>query len=283
MRRLLLPLILSLSALYSASAASPVDDYIAVRDAYQKEFKDRDIVGDEPARAAYERARADLEARLRGIVGPARIEGFPAEGKINLGSLSEGDEEFGRLDGLVYSPSDRKRSVVVTTDDLLDKWLAAHRTWWSGKDDMPPGVEAALKSEAFYTQALNTDAAFFKFVDLPLAEPAGATFAYAALVGRAQDYGLRQPNELIVVLRRGGRLFVVSAPAGATISAVPKCARSYEKAEKQARATAGDKSEQLAEEAYRAYRQCFAAQARSASYFPVILKQAQALVDTLPK
>ena len=39
MMRLLLALILTLSAAWCASAASPVDDYIAARYAYLKQFK----------------------------------------------------------------------------------------------------------------------------------------------------------------------------------------------------------------------------------------------------
>ncbi len=281
MRLLATALMLLIAALAPARAASPLQDYLAARTAYEKKFKDSDIVGDQVARAVHERALADLETRLRKIVGPVRIEGFP-EGKINLDSLADGFEGFGLLDGLVYKSSDAKTQIVVTTDALLGQWLTAHKTWWNAKHDIPPGLEAALKSESFYTQALNTDAAFFKFVDIPLTKPADAAFAYAVLVGRAQDFGLQVPDEIIVALRRGGRLFVVSAPAAATVAAVPTCARSYQEAEKQALAADGDKSDRLREDAYRAFRRCFAAQATHESYFPTLVKQVQGLVDVLP-
>jgi hypothetical protein len=263
------------------AAASPVGDYIAARDRLLKQFKNSDIMSDDAAYAAHERARRDLEARLRKVIGPLMMEGFP-DSRINLESLAEGLEGYGLLDGLVYSSPERKGRVVVTTDELLGKWLAAHKKWWGGKDDIPPGVEAALKSESFYTQALNTDAHIFEFVEIPLAKPANATFAYAALAGRAQDYGLLVPNEIIVVLRGGGRLFVVSAPAAAAVDGVPACAQAWERDQKQALAAEGDRSEELQDEAYGTYRRCFAAQATTESYFPALAKQAQALVDMLP-
>ena len=72
MTRLLLALILWFLAVCGASAASPVDDYIAARDAYLARFNASDIV-DEAARTAHEGALGDLEARLRDIVGPSRI------------------------------------------------------------------------------------------------------------------------------------------------------------------------------------------------------------------
>jgi hypothetical protein len=149
--------LVALAALpWRTTAASPAEEYLAARDAYLQQFKNNGV-DDAATRAAHARALDDLEARLRLILGLVRIEGFP-ESKINLDSLAEGDESFGLLDGLLYESSDRKARIVVTTDELLDKWLAAHKAWWGNKEDMPPGRQAALESEAFYTQALNTDA-----------------------------------------------------------------------------------------------------------------------------
>ena len=280
--RLLAATLILLAAVRAGSqAASPAQDYLAARDAYLQQFKDAKF-DDEPTRAAHDRARHDLEARLQLILGTVRIEGF-AGPKLNLDSLSEGDEGFGLLDGLVYASADEKGSIVVTTDELLDRWLVGHKTWWGDKEDMPAGTQAALTSEAFYTQALNTDAHFYKFADIPLGKTADATFAYAALVGRAQDEGLETPDEIVVVLRRGGRTYVASAPAAAKVGAVPSCVRGWEKAQDRASAARDDKGEALREEGYRAYRRCFAAQATHASYFPALVKQARGLIDILPK
>jgi hypothetical protein len=281
--RSLATMLILLAAAVHAQAASPTQDYLAARDAHLKTFKGSAPGGDDPATAAHERALGDLEARLRRIVGLTRVEGFPTEGKINLDSLAEGDMSFGLLDGLVYAAPDDKTRIVVTTRELLDQWLAGHRHWWSDKNDMPPGVEPALKSEAFYTQALYTDAYFYEFVDLPITRPSDATFAFATLVGRAQDVGLQTPNEIVVSLLRGGRAYVIVAPAAVKAETTPQCAQGWKKAEAQAEKAEGDKGEQLREAGYQAYRRCFAAQAPRQGYFPALKRQAQALIDALPQ
>jgi hypothetical protein len=274
-------MILMASAWAPAHAASPLQDYITARDGYLKQFKDSAPGGDDPVTKAHDAALRDLATRLRPIIGAVQIAGFP-NGKVNLESLSEGDQGFGLLDGLVYSSSDQKSQIVVTTDELLDRWLTAHKTWWDGKDDIPPGTEAALKSESFYTQALNTDAHFFAFGDIPLAKPAGATFAYATLIGRGQDVGRQTPDEIVITLQSGGRLFVAVASTNVKIGAAPTCAQNWKKAEKQAEAAADvDKGEAIREAGYDAYRHCFAAQAPRQSYFAAVVKQVQGLVDKL--
>lgn len=274
-------LFLLTAARADAQAASPVQEYLAARDAYLAQFKDSDIIDDQAARDAHERARRDLEARLGAIVGPVRIEGFPAEGKINLDSLAEGYHGFGLLDGLVYAAPDGKTRIVVTTRELLDRWLAGHAHFWDGKDDIPKGIERALKSESFFTQALSTDAHVYAFVDIPVTRPASATFAFATLVGRAQDVGLLTPNEIVVSLLRGGRAYVIVAPAAVEAGTTPQCAQAWKKVE--AKAAKASDPEQLTERGYRAYLRCFAAQAPSRGYFPALTKQAQALVDALSK
>ena len=267
----------------AASAASPVQDYLAARDAYVTQFTGSGPGGDEPITAAHDRALGDLQARLRAIIGPTPIKGFPAEGKVNLESLAEGDANVGLLDGLVYAAPDGKARIVVTTRELLDRWLAGHAHWWNDKNDMPPGLEPALQSEAFYTQALSTDAYFYKFADIPLARPAGATFVFAALIGRAQDVGRETPDEIVLTLLRGGLAYVIVAPIAVAAKTTPQCVQGWKTVEKQAeRAAQSDQGEQLRDAGYQAYRRCFAAQAPRQGYFPALVKQAQALIDTLP-
>jgi hypothetical protein len=277
----LIPLALSiLLALPAAgSAASPTQDYLAARDAYVAQFKESDI--DEATRAAHERALGDLETRLRNIVGPSRIEGFAAEGKINLESLASGEIGFGLLDGLVYATPDDATRIVVTTRELLDKWLAGHAHWWNDQNDIPKNLEPALKSESFFTQALSTDAHFYKFGDLPVTRPAGATFAFATLIGRGQDVGRLTPDEIVVALLRGSRAYVIVAPVAVEAETTPQCAQAWKKIE--AKAAKVTDSSELTERGYQAYLRCFAAQAPRRGYFPTLTKQAQALIDALPK
>jgi hypothetical protein len=275
--------VLIMVAAAAGADASPLQDYVAARDAYLATFKDSDIIGDERAGKAHEAARRDLETRLRGIIGASRIEGVSTEGKINLESLSPGFIGFGLLDGLVYRSADEKTRVLVTTDELLGQWLRAN------KSDVPQTVAAALKSDSLYNGALYTDAAFFRYAELPVARPADAGLAFAMLFARGQDVGPRTPDEIIVSLLRGGRVFIVIAPAGAKVGGMPDCDKIWQKASRQAEeaAHAGTGAQvgtfdKLREDGDRGFRRCFAARAPRESYFPALVKQAQGLINMLP-
>jgi hypothetical protein len=268
--------LLMLVAAAACADASPLQDYVAARDAYLATFKDSDIIGDERAGKTHEAARRDLEARLRGIIGASRIGGFAGEGKINLESLSPGFIGFGLLDGLVYRSADEKTRILVTTDELLGQWLRAN------KSDVPQSIATALKSDSLYNGALYKDAAFFRYAELPVARPSDAKLAFAMLIARGQDVGPRTPDEIIVSLLRGGRVFIVIAPADAKVGGLPDCDKIWQKASKQAddAAHAGidaqvAKFDKLREDGDRAFRRCFAARAPRESYFPALVKGAQ--------
>src|SRR5690348_1186455 len=100
MRTLTSALILVVAACTAACAASPLEDYITARDGYLKQFKDSTVGDDDAVTKAHDEALRDLATRLRPIIGPLQIAGFP-DSKVNLESLSEGDQGFGLLDGLV--------------------------------------------------------------------------------------------------------------------------------------------------------------------------------------
>ena len=217
MKFILVALLMSISV--AAGAASLEESYLAARDGYIEKLKpaETNVDLDEAGRKQEELARGELEQQLRRIIGTPDIKGFSAPGKINLETLFKGYSGFGLLDGLLYSSADDKTHIVVTTDVLLDRWLREHKEWWGPTvANVPQDVNAALKSAAFYTQALTTDAAISKYVELPVAKPAKAKLAFAMLVARSQDLGPRTPDELIVTVVRGGRVFVVSAPANAS-------------------------------------------------------------------
>jgi hypothetical protein len=244
----------------------------------------------------HQRARDDLTRQLRSIVGPVAIKGFVPPGRTNLDSLSEGDEGFGLLDGLLFSSQDDKTHVTVTTDALFDHWLKEHKDWWGPTvAKVPQDLVAALKSDAFYTQAIQTDAAIMKFAELPIVKPAKARFAFAILVARAQDFGLRTPDEVIVSVVQGGRVFVVSAPAIAKVNQIPACREIWSAAERKTAAAReanaasepkddklSDQTTRLEEEGDAALRRCFAERAKRERFYAALTKQAQALVDRLP-
>lgn len=107
--------------------------------------------------------------------------------------------------------------VLVTNGSLLDHWLRAHKDSQSGLEAVPGQVEAALNSDAFYTHALETDAAFSKNATLPITKPAQATFAVALLGARSQDIRPLTPDEIVIAVVEAERVFVFNAPADAMI------------------------------------------------------------------
>ena len=164
-------LLIALLALTSAAAeaASLEETYLTSRNQYIEKLARLEKSGGagDKLTKQEELALNDLEKQLRNIIGEITIDGFSNQGKINLASLTSGDQGFGQLDGLSVSFQDGKAQVVITTDALLRAWLRGHKNWW-GKDstsppNVPSRVEDALNSESFYTQALSTDAAVVKY------------------------------------------------------------------------------------------------------------------------
>jgi hypothetical protein len=291
--RLILIALLALAATpsYAVTAATPEDVYLAARDAYVAEFKRHEPTGDEGA-AAHDRALADLEGKLRQIIGPVVIKGLPGDGKSFVNTLLDGDEDFARLDGLFVTNADESLTVVVTTPRLYDVWLRTHEDFWK-ESPLPRDLRAALKRDDFYTQALSNGSAVVTYADIPVTAPAGADLAVAVLNVHTQDAIPAVPDEMIITVRRADRMFFITTKAKA--GRIAACDKSHAQLTKQAEAAAaayeksGRKNEALEKkstEAERAvedaYPNCFATQARNASFFPALVKQAQQLIDALP-
>jgi hypothetical protein len=306
--------VLILSGIVSACANSPTENYLAARDryiaseavetaqrqaVYKAVLKAKGIQAAEKscdklcvdalwARQAQE--LGDLERRLRVIIGPLDLDGFPREGTINLQTLVQ-ELGFGSLDGLAYDSQDKNTRIVVTTDELLAKWLPG-----AVQAQGPLDIDGALKSEAFYTQSIDDDdAAITKFAEVPVRPPAGARFAFAMLVLRLQDYYAGVPDEIIVSVMRGHKLFIVSRRHAFTLDHIPICddiSRDYQARVDQASAAhrasrSGDAAlssepSKLEEEGDIAYRRCFGEHAKEQSAFASVISQTQAIIDSLP-
>ena len=93
----------------AAAAATPEETYWAARDAAIAKVKaataaePKNPTGsdDDKVIALDNRELAGLEKQLRAIVGAVAIKGLDGKGAINLDTLSDGDEDFGLLDGMV--------------------------------------------------------------------------------------------------------------------------------------------------------------------------------------
>ena len=227
----------------------------------------------------HERAVAELEKQLKRVIGPSALAlpGLPAEGKINNDTLTKGDQGFGLLDGLRYVSEDYKTWVVVTTEGLFKMWLREHRKWWRD-NNVPQDPAKALRHNSFYTQAMSTDAAVFKYAELPIKKPAAASLAFAMLGTTAQDVGPWEPDDVTVALLQGGKLYVVRVEASAKIGPFPPCKALWDQAMKKSQ----EGSKAIEEEGHAAFRRCFAERAPREKGFADLVRQAQEIADKLP-
>jgi hypothetical protein len=278
-----------------AAALSPEDAYLAARDRYIASFKTSASAKDEKAALArQDHAVRDLEEQLKAIVGPFSASGFPAEGKLNLVSLFSDDIGFGMLDGLVYGEGESAKSIVVTTDSLLDKWLLG-RPKGRSIDDIPTSAAAAVKTENFYAQAVNSDSAAANYGEIPVAAPPGAKFAHAmlSLIGNGPLVP-GTPDRIFVALEQRGRVFIVSEKLTTPVPPVPTCDDAGADTTKKADVADGafmkgggknkkllDQVEKLRNEADAAVRACFAGKVKGTFAFKAAEVQAAAIVAAL--
>lgn len=295
--RIVSPLLVFLCLFAGASrAANPEDAYLAARDKYIAQFRamEKAKASSEKIDAAHTKALADLEGRLRALVGEVAVKGFTGAGKINLESLTESDVGYGMLDGMVYSAgSEDGPQLVVTTRYLLDKWLAT-----AAKKDKPNRVPAdltsALQFDQFYTFSIGSDAAFTRDANLEITVPPGAGLARAVLGGWAQDIGPNTDRSLIVTVLKDGKVFIGSLRPKSTVGEIAACQaiwmEAQHKAEKLRAArevvargkNAADSSDDKTEEkADRDFHACFVQHAPKERFYPSLVEEAQQFADRI--
>ncbi|WP_166305417.1 hypothetical protein V5279_31720 [Bradyrhizobium sp. 26S5] len=294
-----------------AHAASPEDRYIAARDAAIAKFAKQANDGKtgEAVDKAEAAARDELKTQLTAILSEPARPGF-APAQLNLDTLYKGDMGFGMLDGLRFDADkgrdggkigeqrpdgsfvEPKAHIIVTTEALFTRWLHEHKTWWDkGSKNVPQQIEAALKFEGLYTQAISTDAAVINFDQLPVAKPSSATLTYGFLAGRTQDSTPEAADEVFVAALANGKFYIaygeiapaVQVPACATIRADynKKADAAAEKLDrKEITKKAYDKLGDLRQQGDDAFKRCFVQHAPEQPAFAEATKQAQALLQT---
>lgn len=278
----LLPLALTLrlAAPAGPAAPAPVRTYLAVRDAYVRDLAAK---GDAATDAQERRARADLEKRLRAIVGPVRLPGLAGEGKLNLETLREDELGFGQLDGLRFEWG-ADTTLLVTTRPLLDAYLAADAR-------LPADLAAVARSPAafedFFRRVFSADVAFPWFGDVPV-RGAGVELALAALALPAQDLGPWPPTELAVVVVTGERVLVARSTLRPPPEQLAACEAEWTAGEAKADAAraagaSGRDQDRHREDAFDAYRRCYARELPGRPAFAAIARRAQELVDRLAR
>ncbi|WP_157100342.1 hypothetical protein [Rhodoplanes sp. Z2-YC6860] len=280
-----------------AAAASLEQSYLAARDAQIRKVAAAEKKGADTDRVdkIQEKALAELQKQLAQIIGASKLSvpGIKATPKINIEALSDKDQGFDMLDGLAYASEDYKTRVVVTTEGLLKAWMLRHRKPGDRKMSQDPAQDLAkvLASEEFYTQAVNSDATLSKYAELPIKKPAAASTAYAMYGGWAQDDGPWEPEELVISVIQGGKLYVVRVPASTKLGPFAACQAVWDKADRKAnevyeRAPSKPKvvpdTSKIREQGAAAFRRCFAEHAPKEKGFAGLVRQAQTIVDGLP-
>jgi hypothetical protein len=269
MRSLALVCLLAFAA--PAHAATPEQHYLDMRDRYIAKFSK--AAENDEAYKQHDVALNELTGVLRGLVGPVTIKGLPAEGKSNVDTLFKSDIGFGHLDGLGFATEGDKQQAVVTTTSLLKHWLREHN-----KDGMPQELDAALRSDRFYYQAIQ-DAAFAKYAELPITKPASANAVVAVLGVRGNGDLKGPPHEIDVVAIQGNKVFFLAATDAVKTTEIPAC----EKVWKQMMARKVPQDGMAKEDqAMDAYTRCFAREAPSQSWFAAAVKKAQSQLELLP-
>jgi hypothetical protein len=266
-------ILLALSLTAGVALAFPEATYLAARDKAIAEIKAlEDSKASESAiQAAEDKAVADLEKRLRDIVAPVAVKGFPPADKLNF-ALSEHEDEFGDLDGLAsYSEG---QVMVVTTRPLLMAWLEQ-----MAKDEvkdrrLPTDVDAAVRQDGFYTFSVGEDAAFAKYANLPVMKPPGVDLAVGVLGVFQQADGPWPADAIVATVIKGDRVFVASIRHKPPIAKIPACGTIWAKAKREQAAAALEQGDQD-------YRACFNAHAPKESFFAGLTDEAQSLVDRL--
>lgn len=263
-------------SLSRVNAATPEDAYIAARDAAIAKIKALEAKkADAAADKAHKAATADLEERLRAIIGDIDIAGFPKKGVINLDSLTDSEVGFGMLDALRFTKGDEGPQAIVTTDSLLEKWLRGAE-WWKKARKTAPDIRVVFADDAFYSEAIGADAAFSKLAELHIRKPDGATFAIALLGGCAQDVGPNPAQEIVVAVQLSGKTFIVSRNVEKATT-IPACETIWKETE--LKAMAAKDSSAVYDKGDRDYHVCVAERAPKQSFFPGLVKSAQEIAD----
>ncbi|WP_159731410.1 hypothetical protein [Methylosinus sp. Ce-a6] len=280
----------------AASAATPEEAYLSSRDRAIAKLRKLEAAGKAAGQAEADerKALAEFGGKMEAIIGPVSAPGFQKLGKYSIETLFDGIGAD-QLDGLAFAGDDDKSQLTISTQGLAEAFLRAHRKSWIKSEKAPQSLGEALASPYFYTLAVSPDAGVEKYADLPIAKPAAATLAAAMLDLRSQDdAGGALPDEIIVAVASGGRLYIASTPAKAKIETSPVCEKAWSEHQAKAKkamdsySASGRADEKdfeqyskLQEEGSAAFRRCFAERAKSETFFADLTQEAQALADRL--
>lgn len=290
MRPVSLALPAVLLSLTLAAAASPEEAYVAARDAAFAKIRKLEAGGAVNTDKEQRKLLADLEKRLRSIVGGLSAAGYPATGKIASDGLSENEVGAGLLDSLRFSKGDGGPQAYVTTDGLFDNWLRTQADYWKKAQKSVPTIDEALENDEFYAEAIAGDAAFSKTADIQIEKPEGASYVVAMLGGWAQDIGPTTEQNIIVAVRRNGKVYIADQTSKKA-KPIAVCEAIWTEAMKKSEGAPGthvkesedqrsfEASSAILDKGDKDYRACYAARAPKEAFFAELTAEAQSIAN----
>ncbi|UJX47454.1 hypothetical protein [Xanthobacter sp. YC-JY1] len=234
----------------------------------------------------------DLEKRMVGLLGPLAFKGTQKKPVFMPSSLNPDYLESKEPDGLLFSGVDLTTRYFVSPEPIFTQWLAARAKEEDAAPELRLGLKGAMGTEPFYFAVLGTDAAFIKYMDLPVTAGEGESVT-AALGLFTQSGQQNDPPSSIVFTRIGdGRVVVGTADLKANIKPLPACEKLWKEAnakatklEDAAAKTKNDEdprwkeAETIREAGGDAFRACFVKAAPGLPFFPGAVKRAEELVQ----
>lgn len=291
-RALLLAMGMALAPAALAGAA-PADDYIAARDKAMAALADAEKAGATPEDLEKRdaAARKTLEQKMSALLGPLRFKGLTAA--FSPGTLLDGNIESGGPDGLLFADKDFATRLLVSPEPVFANWLAGRAKEQHAAPALGQGIAAAAATEDFYTLAIGAEAAFSRYMELPVTAPEGET-ARAALGLFSQDVaGNTLPDAVVITRVANGRVAVGTTTVKLGIKSLPVCDKVWKATTAKAEAlrTAAQKTKKEDDprweeankaegDAWVAYRACFAREAQGQPFLAAAVKRAEALLAT---
>ncbi|MFG1463993.1 hypothetical protein V5F77_13955 [Xanthobacter sp. DSM 24535] len=279
----------------AAFSGSADDAYIASRDKYVAAIAaaEKAGAGNDAVFKQDEHARADLQKQMAALLGPLSYKGLEKTPSFSPGALYDGDIESGRPDGLLFHDAKYETRIFVSPEPVLANWVSHEAESLS----LPAGegLDAAIKSDPFYTQATGSDAAFQSYVALPLSAQADEKLHAALGVFAQDDLGNAPPNAVVIARIAGGRVTVGTAPASEAYKFIPACTKIWKEFDAKANALFAavqkggkgaddprwDKAMTLRDDGSAAVRACYAKEIVNQPQFTLVLKKTEALLQKL--
>ena len=290
------PLFLAMAfamGLAGSAGAAPAEDYIAARDKAVAALAAAEKGGATPEDLEKRdaAARKALEQKMSALLGPLQLKGLTAS--FSPATLLDGNIESGGPDGLLFADKDFTTRVLVSPEPVFANWLAAQAKHENAAPALGQGIAAATGSEEFYTLAIGADAAFSRYMDLPVTAAAGET-ASAALGLFSQDISANTLPDAVVVTRvANGRVAVATTNVKLPIKSLPVCDKAWKATTAKAEAlrAAAEKSRKQDDprweeankadvDASNAFRACFAKEAQGQPVLAAAVKRAETLLAT---